>query len=129
MERDCMARPLNGDERKWFRRLFEADFQDKEILKRQIDAASVEGVLRLDGLIAVELSIPEDAPRYPHSIRVPASMDDLREEGAPIMFLLHVVNGFAKELEVASADSTAFDERDISLREVKYHVSPEVAPL
>ena len=45
---------------------------------------------------------------------------------APIVFLLHVVNGVIDELEIITADSTQIDADSIQLEKVEYEVNQEV---
>lgn len=45
---------------------------------------------------------------------------------APIVFLLHVVNGVIDELEIITADSTQIDVDSIQLEKVEYEVNQEV---
>ena len=45
---------------------------------------------------------------------------------APIVFLLHVVNGVIDELEIITADSTQIDADRIQLEKVEYEVNQEV---
>ena len=45
---------------------------------------------------------------------------------APIVFLLHVVNGVIYELEIITADSTQIDADSIQLEKVEYEVNQEV---
>lgn len=57
--------------------------------------------------------------RYPYPVRVPVEMRAFQKEFAPIVFLLHVVNGFINELELVTADSSKMDMETIELDKVE----------
>jgi hypothetical protein len=44
-------------------------------------------------------------PRAPVRTRIPVEAEGVDQDGVPIHFLLHVVDGFAKELEIYREDS------------------------
>ena len=79
--------------------------------------------------ISIEKSIPADVKiegevePYPYSVRVPVEMIAFQNSTAPIVFLLHVVNGVIDELEIITADSTQIDADSIQLEKVEYEVN------
>ena len=64
--------------------------------------------------------------RYPYPVRVPVEMRAFQKESAPIVFLLHVVNGFINELELVTADSSKIDMETIELDKVEYVINEAV---
>lgn len=47
--------------------------------------------------------------RFPYRVRVPLEMRVSEKNDIPIVFLLHVVDGFVDELEILNADSSPID--------------------
>lgn len=53
-------------------------------------------------------------------------MRAFQQSTAPIVFLLHVINGIIDELEIFTADLTQIDADSIELEKVEYEVNREV---
>ena len=67
--------------------------------------------------------------KYPHSVRVPVEMRAFQKEKAPLVFMLHVIDGELSELEIFSADGSSIDPENILLDKLEYVIDPEVRPL
>lgn len=120
-----MYRELNEKEHKWFDKLFEAVFKDKDILKRQILKSKV---LYEQGyaFLSLKFSVENGIEKYPYHVRVPIEMRAYQKGSAPIVFLLHVINGIVNELEIISADSSEIKADNIRLEDVEYEINKEV---
>ena len=105
--------------------MFEADFMDKNILVKQAEE-SVITTLYDEGVITIKFSNLQ-GDIYPHSVRVPIEMRAFQEESAPIVFMLHVINGYLDELEIFSADGSTINVDNISLDKLEYVIDPEVS--
>ena len=53
-------------------------------------------------------------------------MRAFQQSSAPIIFLLHIVNGMIDELEILTADSAQIDADQIELERVEYEINQEV---
>jgi hypothetical protein len=84
-------------------RLLAADFPGKEEIAKQLACCRVR-IIDDEGSLELELS---DVAR-PATVekRIPVEADAVDEDGIHVHFLLHVVKGFAKELEVYKDDGT-----------------------
>lgn len=90
-------------EREVMQRLLAADFPGKEDIAKQLAGSRVriiddEGSLELEPSAAARPATVEK--------RIPVEADAVDEDGIHVHFLLHVVKGFAKELEVYKDDGT-----------------------
>ena len=54
-------------------------------------------------------------------------MRAFQEESAPIVFMLHVIDGYLDELEIFSADGSTINVDNISLDKLEYVIDPEVS--
>lgn len=77
--------------------------------------------------ISLKFKVEGEIEPYPYRVRVPVEMRAFQNSTAPIVFLLHVVNGVIDELEIIAADSTQIDADSIQLEKVEYEVNQEVA--
>lgn len=53
-------------------------------------------------------------------------MRAFQKASAPIVFLLHIVDGVINELEIITADSTQIEADNIELTRIEYEVNQEV---
>ncbi len=60
-------------------------------------------------------------------MRVPVEMRAFQKENAPIVFMLHVINGYLDELEIFSANGSTINVDNISLDKLEYVIDPEVS--
>lgn len=86
------------------------------ILEAQMKNAVVVSVCDC-GCKTIDLRVPAYLDKYVCDQRVPVEMEVvLGGDSAPILFLLHVVNGYLNELEILKLDSSPIDEEiDISI--------------
>ena len=120
-----MYRKLNTMEKKWLDKLLDTDFKGKDILVKQISKSQVTYEKEY-AFISLKFEEVNSIEEYPYPVRVPVEMRAYQEEGAPIVFLLHIIDGLVNELEIISADSSQIIEDAISLKNVEYEVNKEV---
>jgi len=120
-----MYRNLNNIEKKWIDKLLDVDFKGKDILAEQILKSQV-AYKKEYAFISLKFNVINNTGKYPYSTRVPVEMRAYQDESAPIVFLLHIIDGLVNELEVISADSSEIVESAISLNRVEYEVNKEV---
>ena len=119
-----MYRNLYESERYWIEKLLEAEFKEKEILIEQILKAKV---FFEQGYEFISLKFKVEAtPKYPHTVRVPVVMRVFQKDATPIIFLLHVINGYIDELEIITADLSKIELTTIELDKVEYEIDKEV---
>ena len=102
-----------------------AEFQGRDILLKQFSKAKIIYDQEY-AFISLKFKIEGEVEPYPYSVRVPVEMIAFQNSTAPIVFLLHVVNGVIDELEIITADSTQIDADSIQLEKVEYEVNQEV---
>jgi uncharacterized protein DUF6984 len=98
-----VTRPLVPDERAILSVLLTKEFEGRDEIEAQL--ADVTVALVTDDPISLRLHIPEDAPRARVRERVPTDAFGYDADGNLVGILLHVVDGFANELEFFAADS------------------------
>ena len=119
-----MYRNLYKNEQYWVKKILEVEFKGKQFLMEQISKAKV---ILEEGYSFISLKFKtENTNRYPYPVRVPVEMRAFQKNSAPIVFLLHVVNGFIDELELITADSSKIDSASITLDNVEYVVNEQV---
>ena len=101
-------------EQQWINRLMDVEFRGRDILLKQF------------AFISLKFKIEGEIEPYPYLVRVPVEMRAFQTSTAPIVFLLHVVNGVIDELEIITADLTQIDADSIKLEKVEYEVNQEV---
>ena len=120
-----MYRPINERDTEWLERLFSVDFKGKEILQEHLRAAAVEMENGYD-FYSLKFAVDGSFDLYPYKVRVPVEMRVFPSDKAPIVFLLHVVNGTIDELEVFTADSSRLNINDICYDRIEYVVDHQV---
>lgn len=120
-----MYRNINEKEQKWINSLMNVEFQGRDILLKQFSKAKIIYDQEY-AFISLKFKIEGEVEPYPYSVRVPVEMIVFQNSTAPIVFLLHVVNGVIDELEIITADSTQIDVDSIQLEKVEYEVNQEV---
>ena len=120
-----MYRNLNTTEKKWIDKLLDIDFEGKDILAEQILKSQVTHKKEY-AFISLKFEEINNVRKYPYPIRVPVEMRAYQDESAPIVFLLHIIDGLVNELEIISADLSEIIESAISLKRVEYEVNKEV---
>ena len=120
-----MVRAFNNRELEWIHKLLSSDFAGREILKKQIEKsqASIE---QYYDYISIKFLCKETLEHYPYKVRVPIEMRAFQSNSAPILFLLHIVDGLVFELEILTADSSKIDANSICLDHVEFDIHKEV---
>jgi len=120
-----MYRKLNEKELQWIDKLMDVEFQGRNILLQQLSMAKIiykQGY----AFISIKFKVEGDIELYPYHVRVPVEMRAFQQSSAPIIFLLHIVNGIIDELEIITADSAQIDADIIELEKVEYEINQEV---
>lgn len=120
-----MYRKIDKREKKWIDSLLNTNFKGKEILQEQVLHARVSCEEEY-AYISLKFKVEAEIERFPYKVRVPVEMRAFQELSAPIIFLLHVMNGFIDELEIITADSSRLDPDNITLNKVEYEINEEV---
>lgn len=119
-----MYRNLYKNEQYWIKKILEVEFKGKKLLLQQVLSSKV---FLEEGYDFVSLKFKtEETEKYPYQVRVPIEMRVFQKDSAPIVFLLHIVNGFIDELELITADSSKIDISNIIFDEVEYVINEQV---
>ena len=116
---------LKESEKTWLKCMFKPNFKDKNILMKQAKESLVT-TLYDEGFISIKFSNFQ-GDKYPNSVRVPVEMRAFQEESAPIVFMLHVIEGYLDEVEIFSSDASIIIGDNISLDKLEYVIDPEVS--
>ena len=119
-----MYRNLYESERYWIEKILEPEFKGKEILIEQILKAKVSFKQGYE-FISLKFKV-EAPPQYPYTVRVPVLMRVFQKNATPIIFLLHVINGYIDELEIITADLSKIELTTIELDKVEYEIDEVV---
>lgn len=116
-----MYRKLNEKELLWIDRLMNVEFPGRDILLQQLSKAKI--LYRQEyAFISLEFKVEGDIEPYPYPVRVPVQMLAFQQSSAPIIFLLHIVNGIIDELEIVTVDLAQIDANNIELENVKHEI-------
>ena len=119
-----MYRDLTELESCLIEKMLASNFKGKEILLEQIYKSKV---FLLQGYEFISLKFKtKELKKYPFEVRVPVAMKIFQEDVAPIICLLHVINGYIDELEIFIADFSRIDLTDVKLDKVEYDIDKEV---
>lgn len=120
-------RSLNEFEMKCIKKYFDTDFKGKRILENQIENAKVVSEIGYD-YYSLKLFTSKMTERYPYKVRVPVEMHIFQQGDAPIVCLLHIIDGLIDEFEIITADSSCIRDKieGISFGKVEYVISKEV---
>lgn len=120
-----MYRKLNEKELQWIDKLMDVEFQGRNILLQQLSMAKI--IYKQEcAFISIKFKVEGDIEPYPYHVRVPVEMRAFQQSTAPIIFLLHIVNGIIDELEIITADSAQIDADIIELEKVEYEINQKV---
>lgn len=120
-----MYRNIYEKEQQWINSLMDVEFQGRDILLKQFSKAKI--IYKQEyAFISLKFKVEGEIEPYPYRVRVPVEMRAFQNSTAPIVFLLHVVNGVIDELEIITADSTQIDADSIQLEKAEYEVNQEV---
>ena len=118
-------RPLNNLENKWINKLLSVDFKGKNIIQKQLENSSV--ILNEEySYISLMFCPNSKTDIFPFNIRVPVEMRVFQGDSAPIVFLLHIINGYINELEILTADSSKIEIDSICLDKADYEINREL---
>lgn len=102
-------REFTPEEKLWLQKLMNFDFKGKDAIIKQLQSSKVIGQCAC-GCKTINIRVDHAIEQYPYSIRVPVEMTAIQSDGIPIVFLLHVLNGYIAELEIFKADSSPVSE-------------------
>ena len=117
-----MYRYLYEKEQLWIDYLLNVDFPGRNILKKQFLKAKVFYKQEYS-YISIKFKVKDEVELYPFCVRVPIEMRAYQRAKAPIVFLLHVIDGIIDELEIYTADLTQIDANNIQLDNIEYVVN------
>ena len=114
---------MNNNERvkTWINCIFKFDFKGKDVLKNQVLNSEFLYYQHCD-YISIKFLVNNEVELYPYKHRVPVEIIAHQKSSAPVLFLLHVINGKVNELEVVKADSSEIDPNIIELDNLKLYI-------
>ncbi len=118
---------LSEKEKEWLHYLMEKDFLGKEILIEQLSNVEVTRQSGFD-FLSIKMHTTHVSKMFPFDIRVPIEMICYQRTRAPIVFLLHVLEGKVNELEIITADSSFLDSEKIEMMDREYVVDSKIIP-
>ncbi len=92
-------------EKVWLESMLSVDFLGKEIILKQLDNAQISRDYNV-GFISLKFNVDKSIQQFIYRGRVPIEMRVTGKNEIPIVFLLHVIDGFVDELEIFNADSS-----------------------
>ena len=110
----------------WLEKLLCVDFKGKSIVIEQLNHSSMSFNQHY-AYISIKFCVQSDCPRFEYNVRVPVEMVEWQRNSVPIIFLLHIVDGFLDELEVVMMDSTKIDIYDVQLNNLEFDIDEAVA--
>lgn len=120
-----MYRELYEKEQKWIDSLLAVDFKGKDILLKQISKAKVTYKQEY-AYISIKFFLEGATELYPYQVRVPVEMRAFQKSSAPVVFLLHIINGIVDEVEIITADASLINADNIGLERIEYEINKEV---
>jgi hypothetical protein len=100
-----MTRALKQYESAVIERLLEKPFRGRDELRSQISRSRVKACEYDDQYGSIEFEV-EGSPEAKVTQRVPVDARANDSDGVPVEFLLHVVDGVVRELEIYKADGS-----------------------
>ncbi len=122
-----MDRKLQENMQDWIDKLMDVQFKGRDILLQQLSKSETLITQEYD-YISIKFSFSEETNLYPYRTRVPVEMNAYQKRGAPVVFLLHVIDGLIDELEIFTADSEKIDAGSIYLDNIEHVIDKEVMP-
>lgn len=120
-----MYRELYEKEQNWIDSLLAVDFKGKDILLKQISKAKVTYKQEY-AYISIKFFLEGETELYPYQVRVPVEMRAFQKSSAPVVFLLHIINGIVDEVEIITADASLINADNIGLERIEYEINKEV---
>lgn len=111
--RQIDSRPLSNAERHLIDRLLQERFAGVDAVRTQLAGVCVIEEGTHDTRTLVFAPPAPDAPRADNDARVPVDAVMADEDGASIEILLHVVDGYARELEAYRPDGEPIRRRSL----------------
>ena len=99
---------LTNQEKNWLKEILSCNFQNKETVVQQLENATIYRDYT-SGYLSMKFSVDKSIPAVKVTKRVPVEMHVFKDGKNPIVFLLHVINGYVTELEVYCADLSEID--------------------
>lgn len=120
-------RKLSYKEKKWIYLLFSTQFKGSDLLLKQIKNSLIIPHYNKT-YISLKFNLvfnKENIVEYPYLVRVPVEMYCNIDNKVPIVFILHVINGYVDELEIFKADSTTI-EHDFTITSYHNYINSEL---
>lgn len=111
---------------KWIQKILDVHFKGRDFIKQQLETAD-KTIEETPFTVNLMFTVDKSKGKAPTPVRVPVEMHALQPGGAPVVFLLHVVNGYVNELEIYKADLSQLNADNISLDNVEYLLDDSVA--
>lgn len=118
---------LSKREKEWLNCMMQKEFLGREILIEQLE--NIE-VIKESGFefLSIKMFALQVNKLFPFDIRVPVEMICHQKTTAPIIFLLHIIEGKVNELEIITADSSFLDVDKIELMNREYILDAKLSP-
>lgn len=110
---DFELKNFSQQEKMWLETMLSKNFVGKEIILLQLNSSQVTRDYNIEYL-SIKTNIDKKLQKFPFEIRVPIEMRVFGKDKVPIVFLLHVVDGYVDELEIFNADSSPLS-KDIQI--------------
>lgn len=104
--------------------MFEVNFKEKNILLKQITNSQV-CYEQVADYISIKFKTKCN-DKFSYLVRVPIEMRAHQKNSAPIVFMLHVIDGLVDELEIFTADASLIHPNNIDLSNVEYVIDEEI---
>lgn len=118
---------LSEREKEWLNHIMEKDFLGREILIEQLNNIQVIKESGFD-FLSIKMFALQVNKLFPFDIRVPIEMICYQKTTAPIVFLLHIIEGKLNELEIITADASFLDVEKIELMNREYMIDSKLIP-
>lgn len=100
--------------------MLQKDFNERSVIVNQINGADIVRDYN-QSYLSLLFKVSGDAKTVESKGRIPVEMVARKKDRAPILFLLHVVEGRVSELEVLYADSSQIDA-DLTLDDAEIYI-------
>ncbi|CCZ03907.1 hypothetical protein [Bovifimicola ammoniilytica] len=118
---------LSEREKEWLNYIMEKEFLGREILIEQLNNIQVIKESGFD-FLSIKMFASQVNKLFPLDIRVPVEMICYQKTTAPVVFLLHIIEGIVNELEIITADASFLDVEKIELMNREYMIDSKLIP-